>query len=131
MSMTLNQDRFDTLRAALLARRDVLLEELALRQGGDSRAQHAHEMLQQDSEDAAIHGSDREVDLALTDQERRELADIGAALKRLTDGEYGDCIECGCEIGFERLRVMPQALRCIGCESAHEARSGRVQRLTM
>lgn len=131
MDPTLNAPRFDLLRCALLARREALLNEMALRQGGESRAQHARDVLQQDADDAVAHGADREVDLALTDHERHELAQIGAALQRLASGDYGVCVDCGIDIGFERLQALPQALRCVACESVRESRGGKLQRLTM
>ncbi|MFM2060075.1 MAG: hypothetical protein RLY71_4460 [Pseudomonadota bacterium] len=131
MDPTLNAPHFDLLRTALLARREALLNEMALRQGGESRVQHAHDVLQQDPDDAVAHGADREVDLALTDHERRELAEIGAALQRLASGDYGVCVDCGADIDFERLQALPQALRCVACESARESRGGKPHRLTM
>lgn len=131
MTTTPDALRLDALRAALLARREVLLEEQALRQQGATRVQHAREVLLQDADDAAAHGADREVDLALTDHERRELADIGAALDRLAAGDYGLCADCGGEIGAQRLGALPHATRCIGCESAREGHGGRAHRVTM
>lgn len=92
------------------------------------RVQHAHELLQQGSDDLREHAADREVDLAFTDQERLELAAIGQALQRLeagAAGDYGLCEDCGAAIAFERLQVQPQALRCIGCETLRERRGGR------
>jgi DnaK suppressor protein len=131
MDSNLTASRFGLLRCALLARREVLLSELTLRQGGESRVQHARDVLQQDADDAVAHGADREVDLALTDHERHELAEIGAALQRLASGDYGVCIDCGTDIGFERLQALPQALRCVACESVRESRGGKLHRLTM
>lgn len=131
MDRSLDITKVDLLRAVLLARRETLLDELALRQGDASRVQHARDVLLQDADEPTAHGADREVDLALTDQERRELAEIGVALQRLDAGDYGCCVECGGDIGFERLRAQPQALRCVACESAREARGGKVRRLTM
>ena len=118
-------------REALLKRRGELLAGITLHEGAVSRVQHAREVLEQDADDAPARDADREVDLALGDQDRQELADIGAALQRLTDGQYGRCTDCDGSIPFERLRVRPQALRCIACEARHEARSGATQRLTL
>ena len=44
-------------------------------------------------------------------------AEIDYALIRLDDGEYGVCLDCGEEIPFERLKVIPSALYCVGCQS--------------
>ena len=63
--------------------------------------------------------------------ERLELADIGLALQRLDGDDYGLCVDCGEAIAFERLRVQPQALRCIGCEQARETRAGTARHATL
>jgi DnaK suppressor protein len=114
------------LRAALLQRREALLATLALHHAGASRAQHAQEVLTQDGDDAQARDADREVDLAFTDQEWRELAQIGIALKRLDGSDYGLCEDCGQAIPWARLQARPQALRCVDCEAAVEARHNGV-----
>lgn len=40
---------------------------------------------------------------------------IGAALKRLDEGEYGYCITCGEAIAQKRLEHDPSVANCIGC----------------
>ncbi len=112
------------LRAALLQRRDALLANLALHQAGASRVQHAEDVLTQDGDDAPARDADREVDLAYTDQERRELAQIGSALQRLDGSDFGRCEDCGLAIPWARLQARPQAQRCVDCEAAIEARHG-------
>jgi RNA polymerase-binding transcription factor DksA len=42
-------------------------------------------------------------------------APLDAALKRLHEPDYGVCIECGKDIGYERLETDPSALHCRGC----------------
>lgn len=120
-----------TLRSELLKRREALLAALALHQGGETRVQHARELLLQDGDDAPQRDADREVDLAFTDHERHELADIGAALQRLDADEYGVCTDCGADIPLARLKVQPQALRCVACESSQESRRGGVNHVGM
>jgi DnaK suppressor protein len=38
------------------------------------------------------------------------------ALERLSDGVYGYCEDCAAEIPAERLRVQPEATRCVPCQ---------------
>lgn len=45
---------------------------------------------------------------------------IEEALRRMTRGEYGECIDCGNEIELGRLRAVPWAIRCIECQEALE-----------
>jgi RNA polymerase-binding transcription factor DksA len=49
-----------------------------------------------------------------------ELRDVEAARRRMDDGTYGICTDCGVDIGFERLHAEPEAARCIDCQRRHE-----------
>lgn len=64
----------------------------------------------------------------LRDQE--ELTDIAAARERIASGGYGECIDCGQEIRFERLNAQPTAIRCVGCQDAYEKKHGSTLRYT-
>jgi DnaK suppressor protein len=44
-----------------------------------------------------------------------ELKRVDAALKRLDEGEYGDCVRCGEEISERRLELDPATPFCAGC----------------
>lgn len=46
-----------------------------------------------------------------------EMARIDAALKRMTDGEYGFCVACDEEISAKRLNMDPATPVCIDCAS--------------
>lgn len=51
---------------------------------------------------------------------RQKLLQIDAALRRIDEGEYGYCQECGEDIREARLMVDPAALLCIDCASSIE-----------
>jgi len=108
------------LEAGLLARIRELDQRLAEHHEGSSRAEHAHELLEQDADDASQHAMDREVDLGQSDREMRELDALGRALRRVRETGYGLCVACAAEIPFERLKAEPQAERCVACEAALE-----------
>jgi DnaK suppressor protein len=48
-------------------------------------------------------------------QRRADIQRIEAALKRLDEGEYGYCAQCGEDIAAKRLEVDPAAAFCIRC----------------
>lgn len=48
-------------------------------------------------------------------QRRADIQQIEAALKRLDEGEYGYCAQCGEDIATKRLEVDPAAAFCIRC----------------
>ncbi|MEP3047750.1 MAG: TraR/DksA C4-type zinc finger protein [Roseibium sp.] len=50
-------------------------------------------------------------------QRRADIQRIESALKRVDDGDYGYCVECGEGIAIKRLDVDPAAAFCIKCAS--------------
>ena len=52
-----------------------------------------------------------------------ERARIDAALRRVDDGSYGECLECGEPIAHGRLQADPTATHCLTCAEAAERRS--------
>lgn len=121
MSQHLSQRQRTLLLAELERRQRLLDSHLVDHQEGASRVEHAHEALQNDRESTRRHAMDREVDLAQSDRELAELGAVSRALKRLQGGlSYGRCEDCQAEIPFDRLKVEPEAERCVVCESRHE-----------
>jgi len=45
---------------------------------------------------------------------------LTAALKRIEDGTYGTCVECGKPIGQARLKALPEAVTCVTCQEKIE-----------
>lgn len=60
--------------------------------------------------------------MALAEQRRRKqtLQRIEAALRRIEDGSYGECTECGAPIAEARLRMDPAISLCLDCASQRE-----------
>jgi len=108
------------LEAELIRRQAELDRQLADHQGGLTRVEHARELLAQDSDDVSHREAEREMDMELSDRDIAELGAVSAALLRLKQGHYGVCSDCGEAIAFDRLKVEPWALRCIGCEGRRE-----------
>jgi DnaK suppressor protein len=104
----------------LRARHDDIRHELAQHQLGESRYEHAREVLLQDGDDAPQRSSDRELDLARTDHLLAELVEVDRALDRLARDEYGVCVSCGADIPFARLELEPAAPRCVRCQGRLE-----------
>jgi DnaK suppressor protein len=46
-------------------------------------------------------------------QARSHLSQIDAAINRIENGTYGVCVDCGDEIPYGRLEVLPHASRCV------------------
>lgn len=54
-------------------------------------------------------------------QRRLELQRIEASLKRIEDGDYGYCVNCGKQIPLRRLERDPTLLTCVGCTGGGRA----------
>lgn len=108
------------LKAELELRQRQLQQQLETHQEGRSRAEHAREVLERDYDDAPQRAMDREVDMALSDIDTQELAQITKALERIEGEDYGLCSDCGAEVPFDRLRIEPYARRCVVCEAKAE-----------
>ncbi|TMK32745.1 MAG: hypothetical protein E6G32_14440 [Actinobacteria bacterium] len=72
--------------------------------------------------DTATVTYDRELDYTLEENSEHVLAEIEAALKRIDDGTYGVCTNCGEPIAVERLEARPWATLCIDCKRQREGR---------
>ena len=65
---------------------------------------------------------EREFAVRTLERETKSLIQIGAALKRIADGEFGICLECEEPISPKRLAAVPWAEYCLGCQELHDAR---------
>ena len=72
--------------------------------------------------DTATETYDRELDYTLEENSEHVLAEIDAALRRIEDGTYGTCTNCGKPIPEERLEARPWATLCIDCKRERERR---------
>src|SRR5579863_7011860 len=50
----------------------------------------------------------------------RQLHDITAALRRIEEVSYGDCVDCGHAIPAPRLSAVPWTSRCVRCQEKRE-----------
>jgi YteA family regulatory protein len=72
--------------------------------------------------DTATETYDRELDYTLEENSEHVLAEIDAALRRIEEGTYGICTNCGKPIPEERLEARPWATLCIDCQRERERR---------
>jgi RNA polymerase-binding transcription factor DksA len=66
----------------------------------------------QHAADAATELHDMEVDESLVATLDAELDEVDDALRRVDDGTYGRCEQCGQPVADERLEAMPTARFC-------------------
>ena len=71
--------------------------------------------LSADSEDRATDLENQDALEGIQISEVREIQRIREALKRIAEGTYGVCSQCGEDIDPKRLKALPTATRCIAC----------------
>jgi DnaK suppressor protein len=70
--------------------------------------------------DMSAMEADRSFTLRIRDRESRLIRKIIAALRRIDEGEYGECEMCGNDISVARLRARPVTTFCIHCKTKLE-----------
>ena len=73
-----------------------------------------------DPVDLAVRNYSKNVMLAVSENESRQLALIDEAIQRVDDKEYGECQNCGKEVNPKRLAAIPWARYCIDCQELVE-----------
>ncbi len=73
--------------------------------------------LDADAEDRALQVENDEVLKCMTIEGRKELQAIKAALDRMANGTYGQCVQCGGSIQKQRLLAIPYTSYCISCST--------------
>ena len=110
---TLHRERLLALRARLLG--DVTrIEDDALKDYSKTTS------VPTDMEELGTGSFDLELTLNLLGGEKNALDQIEAAIRRIEDGSYGRCEECGKKIPKARLEALPYAAQCVRCASKQE-----------
>ena len=119
--MPLNRRNIIQLARAIEERREALLAEIR-REVARNRDEPfaAVAGATPDSGDEALADLIADLDQAEVTRDVGELRGLEAARKRIEDGSYGVCTDCGTDIPFERLRAELGAERCVDCQARHE-----------
>jgi DnaK suppressor protein len=106
-----------TIKDMLVKMREELVQEIARRTKATTEAgvQDIGDILDSVSEERT-----RELDMILTDREKRKLHQIDEALDRIEESTYGLCEDCGVKIPKARLKVLPFARYCVECQEKTE-----------
>ena len=119
-------ERYDELKKILEERRREIMSEVQGRMR-DVREEGAGSTVQGvlDSVESSEADIQDEIEFALIQMKSETLNKIEEALRRLEEGTYGYCFECGEEVSEKRLRALPFAVRCKDCEAAREVAQQR------
>jgi RNA polymerase-binding protein DksA len=120
--VALTQTQVSKLERKLDKLYDSLLEQVrdALEKSENQQYVELIDRAPADSGDQATGDALADLNLAIIDRHVQEIRDIDATRARIRGGGFGTCIDCGGDIGFERLRAYPTAKRCFVCQRQHE-----------
>lgn len=100
------------MRSRLRERKEVLVEQLDIENekvmptgAGRDKADLAYDYAYRVRREARLNRLENQI------------AEVNKALKRIKDGSYGICTNCGKAINPERLEALPYAELCINCQS--------------
>ena len=110
----MSKSNLKEIKEKLLAERDLLIEKL---KGNDLSVDDAETP---DPVDLAVRNYSKNVMLAVSENESKQLALIDEALVRIDDDEYGLCQNCEKEINPKRLAAIPWARYCLDCQELLE-----------
>lgn len=110
----MNEINLEEIKEKLIAERELLIEKLK----GNDLSVDASET--PDPVDLAVRNYSKNVMLAVSENESRQLLLINEALERIADEEYGVCQNCEQDINPKRLNAIPWARYCLNCQELLE-----------
>jgi DnaK suppressor protein len=110
----MNKTILKDIKKKLQAERDLLIEKL---KDNDLSVDDAETP---DPVDLAVRNYSKNVMLAVSENESKQLTLIDEALLRIDDNEYGFCQNCENEINPKRLAAIPWARYCLDCQELLE-----------
>lgn len=110
----MSKSNLEEVKEKLLAEREILIQKL---KGNDLSVDDSETP---DPVDLAVRNYSKNVMLAVSENESKQLALIDEALLRIEDDEYGVCQNCEKEINPKRLAALPWARYCLDCQELQE-----------
>ena len=114
----MSEPQLDYFRRLLLAWKKSILEAAA----GTLQQLQDGPLREPDLNDRASSETDWGIELRTRDRQRKLIAKIDSALRRIEEGEYGFCEVTGEPIGLGRLIARPIATMTVEAQEAHERR---------
>lgn len=119
----MNERQLEYFKGKLLAWKNEILEEAR----STIASLQQETVAEPDLADRATSETDRSLELRTRDRQRKLIAKIDEALRRIEDGSYGYCEETGEPISLSRLEARPIATLSLEAQERHERRE-RVHR---
>jgi RNA polymerase-binding protein DksA len=116
----MDKQKLNYFRKLLLSQRGQAIEDI----GADRASAGESSDGVTDSGEESELDTTRSTALNLASRQSQLIEEIDDALRRISDGTYGQCAVCGKPIDEERLKAMPTAKYDAACQAALEASRG-------
>lgn len=115
------EERKEELRRLLIRKREDIVKE-ATKEIRKFKSGEKKQLVETVLDDGDLSVVDLAEDISLRhlSAHRETLMKIDAALKKIDEGTYGVCEDCGEEISKERLNIIPFAILCRDCQEKKE-----------
>ncbi len=110
----MSQSNLNSIKEKLIAERETLSSKLSRNDLSVDASETP------DPVDLAVRNYSKNVMLAVSENESRQVILINEALTRIADDEYGTCQNCEKEINPKRLDAVPWARYCLSCQELVE-----------
>ena len=114
----------ESLKQLLLAQKFQLLDKMKQERSSAKIRVKLTAQLSSAEESHAYNFTKRDTAFSIQEHDMAELDATKSALIRITQGTYGFCLACECEISINRLLTFHSAMRCIECQATFEKAAG-------
>ncbi len=114
--MSKTKKELEALKAELIQRKADLEQKLT------QLNEKVTEEREMDPADQAASSTMELLKSSFQNTELEEYHNIELALEKIDEGTYGVCIDCGEPISDKRLKMNPNASRCLRCQESMEER---------
>jgi DnaK suppressor protein len=113
-----NKERMKKFKKVFLAQRSsILFNDKIIREDFNVSADDRYDEI-----DQATTDMEQSMRMRLRSREMLYLRKVDEALKRIEEGVFGECDDCGEDIELRRLEARPTATLCIACKEEEERR---------
>jgi DnaK suppressor protein len=114
----MNERQLEYFRRKLLAwKNEILIESRDTIEGLQGSSRNIPDVADRASEE-----TDRALELRTRDRQRKVVSKIDAALRRIANGDFGNCEASGEPISLRRLDARPIAILTLEAQERHERR---------
>ncbi|HOV15778.1 MAG TPA: TraR/DksA C4-type zinc finger protein [Spirochaetota bacterium] len=118
----MTKEQLEHYKELLLKEKDEILKELMESNDSSKNLLENESNNVNDSVDEATTNITQNILNIVSSKNQQTLLAIDAAMRRITEGSFGKCITCGCDISSNRLEALPWATKCIECKNKDEKR---------